>query len=86
MRSVFFLNILLFFFESFFPGLLTAHFFCLVQVTVPKNHGFKLFAVMVFTLSRLKIDDSGETRFDAVRFTVPGQVGGFVTIRCTIPG
>ena len=49
-----------------------------------KNHGFKLFAVMVFTLSRQKMDGSGETRFAAVRFTVPGQVCDSVTVRFTI--
>ena len=49
-------------------------------------HGFEWFAVMVFTLSRLKMDGSGETRFGAVRFMVPGQVCGLVTVRFTIPG
>ena len=55
-------------------GLTTVYFFCLVQmVMVSKNHGFKWFAVvvMVFALSRLKMDGSGETRFAAARFTVP---------------
>ena len=54
-------------------GFITVHFFCSVQmVIVSKNHGFKWFAVvMVFTLSRMKMDGSGETRFAAVRFTVP---------------
>ena len=43
--------------------LFTVHFFCSVQmVMVSKNHGFKRFAVMVFTLSRLKMDGSGETQ------------------------
>ena len=58
------------------------------MVTVSKNHGFKWFAVvMVFTLSRLKMNGSGETRFAVVRFTVPGQVVcGLVSIRFTIPG
>ena len=32
------------------------------------------------------MDGSGETRFAAVRFTVPGQVCGLVTVRFTIPG
>ena len=41
------------------------------MVAVYKNHGFKWFAVMVFTLSRLKTDACGETRFAAGRFTVP---------------
>ena len=37
------------------PGLFTVHFFGSVQmVMVSKNHGYKWFAVMVFTLSRLE--------------------------------
>ena len=56
-----------------FAGLFTVHFFCSVQmVMVSKNHVFKWFAVMVFTLSRLKMEGFGETRFAAVGFTVPG--------------
>ena len=62
-------------FTAMLPGLFTVHFFCSVQmVTVSKKHGFKWFAVMVFTLLRLKMDCSGETRLATVRFTVPGQV------------
>ena len=39
----------------FFSGLFTVHFFGSVQmVMVSKNHGYKWFAVMVFTLSRLE--------------------------------
>ena len=39
----------------FLPGLFTVHFFGTVQmVMVSKNHGYKWFAVMVFTLSRLE--------------------------------
>ena len=38
-----------------FPGLFTVHFFGSVQmVMVSKNHAYKWFAVMVFTLSRLE--------------------------------
>ena len=67
---------------ALFSGLFTVNIFCSVQMdTVSKNHGFKWFAVMVFTLSRLKMDGSGETRFAAVRFTVPGQACGLVTAR-----
>ena len=56
-------------------GLVTVYCFCSVQmVTVSKNHMFKWFVVMVFTLSWLKMDGSRETRFAAVWFTVPGQV------------
>ena len=51
------------------------------MVAVYKNHGFKWFAVMVFTLSRLKTDACGETRFAAGRFTVPEKVCGFITVR-----
>ena len=75
--------------KSYFkPGLFTVHFFRSVHmVTVSENHGFKWFAVdMVFTLSRLKMDGSVENRFAAVRFTVPGQVCGLVTVWFTIPG
>ena len=40
---------------SKFPGLFTVHFFGSVQmVMVSKNHGYKWFAVMDFTLSRLE--------------------------------
>ena len=40
---------------AFFSGLFTVHFFGSVQmVMVSKNHGYKWFAVMVFTLSRLE--------------------------------
>ena len=39
----------------FLSGLFTVHFFGSVQmVMVSKNHGYKWFAVMVFTLSRLE--------------------------------
>ena len=38
---------------------------------VSKNHGFKGFAVMVFTLPRLKMGGPGKTWFATVRFTVP---------------
>ena len=51
------------------------------MATVSKNHWFKWFAVMVFTLSRLKTNGSEETRFAAVRFTVPGKVCGLITVR-----
>ena len=38
-----------------FSGLFTVHFFCSVHmVIVSKYHGYKWFAVMVFTLSRLE--------------------------------
>ena len=38
-----------------FPGLFTVHFFCSVHmVMVSKNHGYKWFAVMVLTLSRVE--------------------------------
>ena len=51
------------------------------MVTVYKNHGFNWFAVMDFTLSRLKTDGSGETRFAAVRFTVLEQFCRLITVR-----
>ena len=42
------------FMEGKFSGLFTVHFFGSVQmVKVSKNHGYKWFTVMVFTLSRL---------------------------------
>ena len=57
------------------------------MVTVFKTHGFKWFAVvMVFTMSRLEMKGSGETRFGAIQLTVSGQVCGLVTVRFTIPG
>ena len=60
---------------SYLSGLFTVNLFCSVQmVMVSKNHGFKWFAVVVFTLPRLKMDDSGETRFAAVRFLVKSAV------------
>ena len=40
----------------------------------------------VFTLSRLKMEGSGEPRFAAVRFTVPGPVCGLVAVRFTVSG
>ena len=40
---------------SKFPRLFTVHFFCLLEmVTFSRNLGYKWFAVMVFTLSRLE--------------------------------
>ena len=48
---------------------------------VSKNHGFKWFAVIVFTLARSKMDGSGEARFAAVRFAFPDEVCGSVSIR-----
>ena len=58
---------------SIFTRALHSTLFLSVQrVMVSKNHGFKWFVVMVFTLPRLKMDGSGEPRFAAVRFTVPG--------------
>ena len=42
------------------------------MVMVFKNHVSNWLAVMVFTLSRLKMDVSGKRRFPTVQFTVPG--------------
>ena len=68
-------------------GLFTVHVVGSVQmVTVSYNPGFKWFAFMVYTLLRLKTDGSEEARFAAIRFTVPDQICGLITVRFTIPG
>ena len=74
-------------FAIIFSRALHGTLFCSVQmVMVSKNHGFKLFAVMVFPLSRLKMYGSGESWIAAIRFTAHGPVCGLVTVRSTIPG
>ena len=47
-------------------------FLFVTDVMVSKNYGFKWFAVVVLTLSRLQMDGSGKTLLAAVRFTVLG--------------
>ena len=81
--------------ETKIPGLFMVHFFGSVQmVMVSKNHGYKWFAVMVLTLSRL---EHGWFRRNSVccgpvygpwlsmrfgvRFTIPGEVCGAVSVR-----
>ena len=57
-----------------FTGLFTVHFFCSVQmVIVSKNHTGTNGSRLWFSHYRgWNMDGSGETRFAAVRFTVPG--------------